>query len=131
VARLQLVAGYDGTNGAMNFNGGSHGRQRIVVPLGWRVDVTFLNKDGDMTHSAVVMPDVKPMPLEVPPPAFARASTTKLEEGFEEGGSDEMSFVADRAGDYIISCGVPGHGQGGEWIRFRVSKAAAAPSYRL
>ena len=130
-ARLRLVAGYDEANDAMNFNGGANGNQTIVIPIGWRVDVSFLNKDADVRHSAVVVAAVKPMPLELPPPAFDHAATGQIEEGLADEETDTMSFVADRAGEFIIVCGVPGHAQGGEWIRLRVSSTATAPAYHL
>jgi sulfocyanin len=129
-AILQVVGGYNGLNGALNFNGGAKGSQTITVPLGWKVQASFVNRDGDLPHSAIVVREVSPIPLESPPAAFPRAFTVKLEEGLQEGGADDMSFVANKEGRFLIFCGVPGHGQGGMWIYLVVSPSASAPSYQ-
>jgi hypothetical protein len=39
-----------------------------------------------------------------------------------------MRFAAQPAGEYLIFCGVPGHGAAGMWIRLRVSAPAQAPA---
>jgi sulfocyanin len=129
-ATVQLVGGYNGLNGALNFNGGAKGSQTITVPLGWKVQASFVNRDGDLPHSAIVVREVSPIPLEAPPPAFPRAFTVKLEEGLQEGGTDDLSFVANKEGRFLIFCGVPGHGQGGMWIYLVVSPSASAPTYQ-
>src|SRR5207245_1485224 len=38
-----------------------------------------------------------------------------------------LRFAAQPAGDYLIACGVPGHGAAGMWIRLRVSGTAKTP----
>ena len=129
-ASLQLVAGYNGLNGALNFNGGAKGSQTITVPLGWKVESSFVNRDGDLPHSAIVVREVNPIPVESPPAAFPRAFTVRLEEGLQEGGMDDLSFVANKEGRFLIFCGVPGHGQGGMWIHLVVSPSASAPTYQ-
>ena len=129
-AILQVVGGYNGLNGALNFNGGAKGSQTVTVPLGWKVQASFVNRDGDLPHSAIVVREVNPIPLESPPPAFPRAFTVKLEEGLQEGGADDLSFVANKEGRFLIFCGVPGHGQGGMWIYLVVSPSASAPTYQ-
>lgn len=129
-AYLELIGGFNGLNGALNFNGGAKGNQNVTIPLGWRVVTIFVNKDGDLPHSAAVINDVSPMPLTSPGPAFPRAFTVKLEEGLQESGSDDMSFTASKEGKFVIFCGVPGHGQGGMWIYLTVSAGAAAPTYQ-
>jgi sulfocyanin SoxE-like protein len=129
-AILQIIGGYNGLNGALNFNGGAKGSQTITVPLGWKVQASFVNRDGDLPHSATVVREASPIPLEAPPPAFPRAFTVKLEEGLQEGGTDDLSFVANKEGRFLIFCGVPGHGQGGMWIYLLVSPSALAPTYQ-
>ncbi len=42
-----------------------------------------------------------------------------------------MRFVAQPVGEYLIFCGVPGHGASGMWIRLRVSATAPAPALLL
>lgn len=127
---LRLVAGETGVNHALNFNGGARGGRRVTVPVGWRVTVAFANHDSDLPHSAVVIPAVDPLPVEPPPPAFPGAATPAADKGFMEGGSGEMSFVAATEGHYLIVCGVPGHAEGGQWIRLDVTPSASLPSYQ-
>ncbi|MFN2400307.1 MAG: sulfocyanin-like copper-binding protein [Gemmatimonadaceae bacterium] len=129
-AYLELIGGFNGVNGALNFNGGAKGNHNVTIPLGWRVATTFVNKDGDLPHSAAVINDVSPMPLTSPGPAFPRAFTVKLEEGVQESGSDDMSFTATKEGRFLIFCGVPGHAQGGMWTYLTVSAAAPVPTYQ-
>jgi uncharacterized cupredoxin-like copper-binding protein len=38
-----------------------------------------------------------------------------------------MKFVADKAGAFLIICGVPGHAAAGMWIRFTVEAGAERP----
>ena len=40
-----------------------------------------------------------------------------------------MEFIASPAGNYLISCGVPGHGPSGMYIKFVISADAKAPQY--
>ena len=35
--------------------------------------------------------------------------------------------MADETGDFLWFCGVPGHGQSGMWIRFKVVNGAETP----
>jgi len=42
-----------------------------------------------------------------------------------------MRFDAQLAGDYLIFCGVPGHGAAGMWIRLRLSATAKTPALLL
>ncbi|MGH9259998.1 MAG: sulfocyanin-like copper-binding protein, partial [Acidimicrobiales bacterium] len=126
-AQFELIAGLTGLNGALNFNGFRDGGLVLTVPLRWTVVMHFTNHDGDLPHSAEVTPDAKPLPVGPVPPAFERAYTIKLEQGLQAGQEDDIRFVADRAGDYLIFCAVPGHGAAGMWIRFRVSTTAARP----
>jgi len=42
-----------------------------------------------------------------------------------------MRFAAQPAGEYLIFCGVPGHGAAGMWIRLRVSATATTPALLL
>jgi uncharacterized cupredoxin-like copper-binding protein len=39
-----------------------------------------------------------------------------------------MDFTANKAGTYLIVCGVPGHATSGMYIRFVVSSDATAPT---
>ena len=130
-ARFQLIAGLTGLNGALNFNGFSDGGLTFVVPFGWRTEVDFRNHDGMLPHSAEVIAPQTPLPIQPVDPAIPRAFTLRLAEGLISEATDTMRFTAQPAGDYLIFCGVPGHGAAGMWIRFQVSASAKAPALLL
>jgi len=127
-ARFQLIAGLTGLNGALNFNGFRDGELTLVIPVGWNAEITFKNHDGMLPHSAEVITPQTPLPAQPPSPAISRAFTLKLSTGLPPGGTDVMRFTAQPPGDYLIFCGVPGHGAAGMWIRLSVSASAKAPS---
>ena len=126
---LRLIAGYNGHNDALNINGGAHGSQTFTIPVGWRVEALFINEDRELPHSAIVVEEASPIPMTAPPAAFPGAFTGKLQEGLLEGASDEMSFTVSAPGSYLIMCGVPGHAQGGMWIRLIGAAATAVPAH--
>lgn len=127
-ATFQLVAGQTKLNSGLNFNGSNDGKLTLTVPQNWHVVIQFTNKDPNLPHSAEVVDTTKPMPAgPVDPPAFPRAMTQKLMIGFESGGTDTFQFVANKAGSFMIFCGVPGHGLAGMWIRLNVSPTAKRP----
>jgi len=127
-ATFQLVAGLTGLNGALNFNGFRDGGLTLTVPLGWTVVMHFRNHDGMLPHSAEVIPDTHPLPTGPVAPAFARAFTLRLEQGLISEQTDDLRFIADRGGSYLIFCGVPGHGAAGMWVRLAVSGSVRKPS---
>jgi sulfocyanin len=127
-ATFQLVAGLTGLNGALNFNGFRDGELTLTVPLGWTVVMHFRNHDGMLPHSAEIIPDTHPLPTGPVAPAFARAFTVRLDQGLISEQTDDMRFIADRGGSYLIFCGVPGHGAAGMWIRLAVSGSLQKPS---
>lgn len=127
-AKFELIAGLTGLNGALNFNGFSDGKLTFTVPLNWNVVMRFTNRDGDLPHSAEVIDDVKPLPPGPVDPAFPRAMTIRLAQGLEAGQEDDIRFVANKAGSYLIWCAVPGHGLAGMWIRFKVSAMDKRPT---
>jgi sulfocyanin len=125
---LRLVAAATGTLGGLNFNGGSNGDQTVTVPVGWTMDIDFLNEDA-IPHSAIVIADQKPIPASPTKAAFPRAYTAHLFDGLSpQTGHDTMHFKADQAGHYLIACGVPGHAVSGMYINFVVSPTASTPS---
>jgi FtsP/CotA-like multicopper oxidase with cupredoxin domain len=127
-AKFDLTAGLTGYRGALNFNGFADGQLALTVPLGWNVVMHFRNNDAVLPHSAEVIPDVKPLPLGPVDPAFDRAVTIKLMQGLQAREVDDIRFVANRVGTFIIFCAVPGHGAAGMWIRFVVSDMVRRPS---
>jgi len=126
-AEFELIAGLTGLNGALNFNGFRDGGLTLTVPKAWTVAVHFRNHDGMLPHSAEVIADVRPIPLQPQPPAFDRAFTLKLAEGLPPEATDDFRFIANREGTFLIYCGVPGHGAAGMWIRLVVSGSARLP----
>jgi hypothetical protein len=126
--RFQLIAGLTGLNGALNFNGFRDGELTLVVPVGWKTEIAFRNHDGMLRHSAEVIAPQKPLPTQPVPPAIPRAFTLNLETGTPPEGTDGMRFAAAPPGEYLIFCGVPGHGAAGMWIRLRVSATARTPA---
>ena len=128
--RVHLVAGSNGANERLNFNGASHGAHTIEVPVGWRVSIHLTSSDPDLSHSALVIPLIRPIPSDLPGPAFPGAATAALGNGIDEEGDDDLAFIADRAGGYLIVCAVADHARDGQWIRLIVSPSARLPSYR-
>ena len=126
-ARFQLIAAFTGLNGALNFNGFRDGGLTLVIPLGWNAEIAFRNHDGMLPHSAEVISPQTPLPVQPVSPAIPRAFTLKLATGLPPQGTDMMRFSAKPAGEYLIFCGVPGHGAAGMWIRLRVSASAKTP----
>ena len=126
-ARFQLIAGLTGLNGALNFNGFRDGGLTLVIPVGWTAEIAFKNHDGMLPHSAEVISPQTPLPTQPVSPAISRAFTLKLAEGLPPQGTDVMRFAAKPPGEYLIFCGVPGHGAAGMWIRLRVSATAQTP----
>ena len=125
---FQLVAGLTGLNGALNFNGFRDGELTLTVPLGWTVVMEFRNHDGMLPHSAEVIAETHPLPTQPVTPAFPRAVTVRLAEGLPSEGRDDLRFIADKGGSYLIFCGVPGDGAAGMWIRLEVSGSVQQPS---
>jgi hypothetical protein len=127
-AKFQLIAGLTGLNGALNFNGFRDGQLTLVIPVGWKTEIAFKNHDGMLPHSAEVITPQTPLPTQPVSPAIPRAFTLKLAEGLPPQGTDVIRFAAQPAGEYLIFCGVPGHGAAGMWIRLHVSATASAPA---
>jgi sulfocyanin len=128
---MDVVAGFNPNNSSWNFNGYYEGDMTVVVPEGWRVEITLSNGDGDVPHSLVVMadPGQDNLPLQAgrEQAAFARAYSKSPEQGISAGTQDTISFEADKTGDFLWFCGVPGHGQSGMWTRFTVGNGPEEP----
>jgi sulfocyanin len=125
---LKLFAAHGSVNGGMNFNGASNGGSTITVPVGWTVSWNFKNEDA-IPHSAIVLANKMPFPAQPQDPAIPRAYTNDVTGGLPTNGTDQTTFKASTAGQYLIACGVPGHAPSGMWIRFDVSADAKVPSY--
>jgi len=81
-----------------------------------------------LPHSAEIIAPQTPLPTQPVAPAIPRAFTLRLNEGLVSETTDTMRFTAQPAGEYVIFCGVPGHGAAGMWIHFRVSATTEAPA---
>ncbi|MFL5562291.1 MAG: sulfocyanin-like copper-binding protein [Gemmatimonadaceae bacterium] len=127
---LQLVSGYNGLNGSLNYNGATNGSHGLVVPAGWRVHIAVTNRDSDLQHSAIVVRKVLPPPIEPSDPAFPGAALPRLDEGLQEDETGTLDFVVGHPGHFMIACGVPGHAQAGEWLELVVANASGLPAYR-
>jgi sulfocyanin len=125
---LQLFAAHGSVNGGMNFNGASNGGSTITVPAGWSVSWSFKNEDA-IPHSAIVLANKMPLPAQPQTPAIPRAYTNDVTGGLPTNGTDQTTFTASPAGQYVIACGVPGHAPSGMWINFVVSADAKVPTY--
>jgi sulfocyanin len=128
-ATFKLIAGIPGrAKSPFNFNGYTDGELTLTVPESSTVVVNFVNEDGT-PHSAQVIADKLPIPnMALDQPGIPRAYTRSVSEGIAQFGTDAMRFKAVPSGNYLIFCGVPGHGLSGMWIRFAVSSTARAPS---
>lgn len=126
---FQLSAGAD-SSGLVSFNGAVRGTRVLTVPRGWTVTISFVNRDSLLPHSAVVVEQGVGIPEELPVPTFVGAGSARLRNGLLNGSTEELEFVADREGKYLLACGVFAHAQRGQWIGLVVSGTAAAPSYR-
>lgn len=128
---LQVTAALTSQRGGFNFNGGSDGAQTITVPQGWTVRMHVRNVDA-IPHSAILILDQKPLPNAPDSPAISRAYTAHVNDGLPaQTGEDDVEFRASKAGNFLIYCGVPGHGPSGMYIRFVVAADATAPSYSM
>ena len=124
---VTLVAGLTGTNGGMNFDGASAGGLTLTVPAKWTVVLHFTNNDQVLPHSVMVIPATTPVPVTVSAPAIAHAVTHRADQGLSSDTHEDVQFVAERPGSYLLYCAVPGHGAAGMWIHFDVSATAHQP----
>lgn len=129
-ARLVLRAGEHGANGGMSFNGAQRGGHEVVLPVGWRVQVTLVNDDSSLPHSAIIIPATDSVPNRAATPAFAGAISQGADDGTLVGDSTAFSFTTERAGAYWLFCAVPGHGKAGMYLRLTVSRTARVPRYQ-
>lgn len=131
LVRLDIVAGFNANNGALNYNGYFTGDMTVTVPVGWTVEVNFRNNDAMLPHSLVV---TKPFAHDHFPPvagindvAIPRAYTDNPDQGIPAPRTDQLRFAAQEPGEYYFLCGAPGHAQGGMWTRFKIDATATAP----
>ncbi len=126
---LTVVASLSPANGGLNFNGYVKGEAAYHVPEGWTVQVTFRNLSTQSPHSAVVAPDGQQNNVRITQTAFPDSATPNYEAGITSG-SQAFTFKAQKQGKYILICGLPGHGQAGQWIWFYVDAPDSQPSWQ-
>jgi hypothetical protein len=146
---LTLIAGYNNANAGFNFNGGANGKMVVTVPLGAKVNAVFKN-NATTVHDVLIVPFQTPPPSHSVATAFPGASSRRGGFGGGRGGGNgrggnggapgrgfappkpgtpmPFSFVANKAGTYMIICGVPGHALAGMWDTFVVSPSAKVAS---
>ncbi len=127
-AEFTLVAGLTGMNGGMNFDGAKDGGLTLTVPVGWTILLHVTNMDQTLPHSVEVIRDSQPLPVGPVPAAFPHAETSGLAQGLSTDQKQNVWFLADHAGKYLLFCAVPGHGAAGMWIRLTVSAEARHPT---
>lgn len=125
--RLLIEAALGTANGGLNFDGYAKGQMTILIPRGWRVDVTFENNASDLGHSAVVTSWSWPLTGSGPKPVFAGAASPGAGLGTPKGKIVHFQFVADRNGRYRLVCAVPGHADLGMWDVVVVNQHLKAP----
>ena len=131
---ITLDAGLGDNNEGLNFNGYFNGDHRIVVPLGWTVIVRMKNADARVPHSALVTRvyrrEEMPERLSASDAVFPGAATPVPFTGTAAGGYAEFSFVANKASQYFVACGVLTHLQIGMFLRLDVTEGAPEPDWR-
>ncbi len=126
---LYIVAGLTTANSAWNFNGYANGEMTITVPLDWQVEIRFTSRDANFPHSIGIVEIEEEMPISGDQATIAlpRAFSLKFSRGFLGPKEDVFGFKANRAGRFMIICGVPPHGRGGMWDYFVVSEEITEP----
>ncbi len=127
--KIMLVATFNAANYGMNFNGYSHGKAVLTVPVGWKVGVTFINP-SPIPHSAIICEKADTKKLQIPEPYFTGGATPKHLTG-QTMGKAEFSFTPDEAGEFALACGFPSHALAGHWLAFNVSAEAKVPTIQF
>lgn len=127
--KVVMVAAFNAANYGMNFNGYSHGKAVLTVPVGWKIDVTFINP-SPIPHSAIVCEKAETKKLQIPEPYFEGGATPKHIMGQTVGKAD-FSFTADEAGEFALACGFPSHAVAGHWVALNISAEAKVPTIQF
>jgi sulfocyanin len=129
-ANLTVIAAYSNVGGGFNFNGFQRGKMTITVPLNTKVMVTFSN-DAALPHSVEFVAFAKTPPVTAPAPVFKGAASANYKAGETKGKTDKFTFVANKAGKYLMICPVPGHAVAGMWDNFVVNAKAKTASISI
>lgn len=119
---ILLIANDGNAGGGFNFDGYTKGGLVFYVPRNWVVDVTLKNDSSTLPHSAMVVVPPKgstfPQTLK---PAFPGAESAHPETGILKGTVQQFHFRPTRVGMFDIVCAVPGHADGGMWVKLDVT----------
>jgi sulfocyanin len=129
---LDVVAGWNPNNGALNFNGYYEGDMTVVVPPGWTVKTAVVNHDGMLPHSLLITKpyakDNIPPEADVSQVAINKAYTDNPVGGLAPNQKDSFTFrTPTEDGSYWMFCGVPGHGVQGMYVDLKVDSKAEKP----
>ena len=127
-AKRTAWIGVDADAHSMSFNSAARGAETFVVPLGWTVEIRLRNRDA-APHSARVVSATDTLPLALPVASFTGAENTKSETGLAYGRTEVFRFKADRAGEFLIACAVPGHAAAGMYVRLVVQPNLSSASW--
>jgi sulfocyanin len=120
---LTVIAAYNNNLSGFNFNGYGKGQLTITVPKGDTVKVTFSNA-APLPHSVQFTTYSKTLPTGGVTDAFKGSHSPNQTNGTTKGVTQKFSFVASKAGKYMMICAVPGHAAAGMWDTFVVSATA-------
>ncbi len=127
-ALINVIAGYNTTNGGKNFNGAARGEVVITVPLHTKVVLTLTNH-GSLSQSVGVIKATATLPTR-PAPAYTGWAMSDFGRGITTGArADILRFTADKAGVYRLASGVPDQAHAGLWETFVVSASAKTATY--
>ncbi len=130
--QMDIVAGLTSATGSLNYNGYAKGEMTLTVPVGWTVVMNFSSRDADVPHSLFITDKAPPYPgVLTDEPAIPRAYSINLQEGILPGKSDVLRFLVDKAGQYFMVCGVPGHAASGMWDHLVVAANAPRPTVEV
>lgn len=125
---ITMIAAYNGNNGSWNYDGYYSGGVTVVVPLGWTVKMRFENRDGNYPHSILITKvfteDEIPDEAGREEVAVSRAYSNSPKEGCLSC-TEDFRFKVKTAGEFLMFCGVLGHGQAGMWNYLTVSEEAS------
>lgn len=127
--RITLVNAFTEANSWLNLNGYSHGKAVYTIPLGWTVEVTFINPSPS-PHSVVLVERAMVGKLRVGEPAFKNASTPDPVTGMSSSKAS-FTFHTTTPGSYALACGIPTHASAGHWLALEVPAEAKVPSLQL
>jgi plastocyanin len=127
--KVVLIATFSDDNHGMNFNGYSKGAATWFVPVGWTVEVEFINP-SPVPHSAIVIEQADTKKLQVTEPWFEGGAVEKHIQGIAVSKAT-FTFTADEEGEYAFACGFPAHAIAGHWVGLEVTAEGTKPMLKL